>query len=483
MPQQADARTQHVGLFLNPIAQRRVDFQAACGEQFGRLFVADSTEQAEHILSHERVDLLVIDLERFDREFDLAAIGALMKHRDCAAVMLVCPFGAAGWLPELMAVGPLGFVIGPVTDAELNQRLASQLTGAQISQAPEPQHLLAIRSRVQQAVVDVDDQGEMAVRLCAALGHWPGVVHAAMFALSESGDLVLAAQYSPAGLDLARILPSSVPLLDSPLRHAFPGLLAACTGELSYLDTPEKSHHPELAKALRGMGIEMAIGVPILSRGPGAPIGSISLMLDRRYLLAPEELSTLADLAQLAGFGLRMAEMSRDGEQMLARLTDLATTDALTGVANRRRGEELLEREIKRAGRYKAPLALIAFDVDHFKDINDRYGHPCGDAALRIVGKTTLASLRDSDLLARSGGDEFLVVAAHTDAIDGLKMAEKLRQVIEDAAFPGCDRLTISIAVAQLRAEESADSLMLRVNAALRRAKRAGRNCVELAMQ
>jgi diguanylate cyclase (GGDEF)-like protein len=483
MPQQADARTQHLGLFLNPIAQRRVDFQAACADQFGRLFVADSTEQAEHILSQEHVDLLVIDLERFDRGIDLAALGALIRHRDSASVMLVCPFAAAGWLPELMAFGPLDYVIGPVMDAELNQRLASQFLGAHVSLAPELRHLLAMRSRVQQAVVDVDDQGDLAVRLCKALCNWPGAVHAAMFELADTGELALAAQHSPAGLDLARILPSSEPLLQSPLRHAFPGLLAACTGEFAYVDAPEKSGRPELAIALREMGVEMAIGVPIVSRGPGAPLGAISLMFERRHLLSPGELSTLAEVAQLAGFGLRMAELSRDGEQLLARVTELATTDALTGVANRRRGEALLEREIRRAGRYKAPLALIAFDIDHFKDINDRFGHPCGDAALRIVGQATQASLRDSDLLARSGGDEFLVVAAHTNAIDGLKMADKIRQAIAHTAFPGCDRLTISLAVAQLREEESGDSLMLRVSAALARAKRAGRNCVELAMQ
>jgi diguanylate cyclase (GGDEF)-like protein len=483
MPQSADARTQQLGLFLNPIAQRRVDFQAACADRFGRLFVADSTEQAEHILSQEHVDLLVIDLERFDRGSELAAIGALIRHRDSAPVMLVCPFAAAGWLPELMAFGPLDYVIGPVLDAELNQRLASQFLAVQASQAPELRRLQALRSRVQQAVVEDDDQAGLAARLCTALCNWPGALHAAMFELADSGGLALAAQHSPAGLDLARILPSSEPLLQSPLRHAFPGLLAACTGEFAYLDAPEKSGHPELAIALREMGAGMAIGVPILSRGPGAPLGAISLMFERSHLLSPDELSTLAGLAQLAGLGLRMAEMSRDGEQLLARVTALATTDALTGVANRRRGEALLEREIRRADRYQAPLALIAFDIDHFKDINDRCGHPCGDAALRIVAEATQATLRDSDLLARSGGDEFLVVAAHTNAIDGLKMAEKIRRVIARTVFPGCDRLTISLAVAQLREEESGDSLMLRVSAALARAKRAGRNCVELAMQ
>jgi diguanylate cyclase (GGDEF)-like protein len=178
-----------------------------------------------------------------------------------------------------------------------------------------------------------------------------------------------------------------------------------------------------------------------------------------------------------------MAGMARDAELLLARVTDLATTDALTGVANRRRGETLLEQEIKRARRYKTPLALIGFDVDHFKVINDRYGHPTGDAVLRILADTVGAALRGSDLLSRSGGDEFQIVAAHTNAIDALKVAEKIRMEVEATVFPGCDRLTISLGVAQVGEEESADSLMQRVAAAVNRAKRAGRNCVELAMQ
>jgi diguanylate cyclase (GGDEF)-like protein len=91
--------------------------------------------------------------------------------------------------------------------------------------------------------------------------------------------------------------------------------------------------------------------------------------------------------------------------------------------------------------------------------------------------------LRSSDVLVRSGGEEFQVIAPHTSAIDGLKMAEKLRAAIELAAIPGCDRVTISLGVAQLGEQESADSLAVRVEAALGRAKRAGRNCVELAMQ
>jgi diguanylate cyclase (GGDEF)-like protein len=479
MSQQADARTPLVGLFLDPLAQRRVDFQAACGETFGRLFVADGAEQAEHILAQQQVDLLVIDLERFDRGFDLAALGALVSQRKGAPVLLVCPYAAAGWLAGLCAFGPFDYVIGPASDAELRQRVSACLgqPRSDADSAAEAHALLSLRSSVQQAVVDVDDQRELAARLCAALCAWPGVVHAALFDLADNGGLALDGQYSPIGLDVARLLPAAAQ------RPAFPGLVAADSGELCCLDQPEKAGNPELAAALREMGVEMALGVPIPARGPGAPLGAISLMFERRRPLSAEALATLADLAQLAGFGLRVAEMARDAEQMLARLTNLSTTDGLTGVAHRRRGEALLEQEVKRARRYKTPLSLIAFDIDHFKTINDRYGHPTGDAALRTVCETTQGALRGSDTLARSGGDEFLIIATHTNAIDGLRMAEKIRLVIAQTTFPGCDRLTISLAVAQATEEESADSLMLRAAAALARAKRAGRNCVELAMQ
>jgi hypothetical protein len=86
-------------------------------------------------------------------------------------------------------------------------------------------------------------------------------------------------------------------------------------------------------------------------------------------------------------------------------------------------------------------------------------------------------------VLVRSGGEEFLVIAPHTSAIDGLKMAEKIRHAVEQTAIPGCDHVTVSLGVAQLGEQESADSLTQRVDAAMARAKRAGRNCVELAMQ
>ncbi len=489
MSQQAETASAQVGMFLNPVGQRRVDFQRLCGEQFSRLFLADGTEQALDLLSQQPVDLLVIDLERFDLGLDLEALGALVERRGAAPTLLICPFSNGAWLPALMARGPVDYAIGPLADDALVELVAARflsrapLEPATAAGAGELRDLLAARNRMQQALAEVDDFGQLADTLCEALAAIPGVVHASLFDLKGAGDLQLEAQFAPNSLDIVRILHRSERLLQSPLRHAFPALLAACSSEMAYLDAPEKAGEPELAASLVENGIGMVVGLPLRISPAAVTRGSLCLMYGQRAKLTADQFDTLAALAQLAALGLRMAEMSRESEQLLARLTHMATTDALTGVANRRHGEGVLEEEIKRARRYKVPVALIGFDIDRFKAINDRYGHPVGDACLRTVADVTLSVLRTSDTLVRSGGEEFLIIAPHTSAIDALKMAEKIRLTISQADIPGCDRVTVSLGVAQAGEQETADALTLRVEAAMGRAKRAGRNCVELAMQ
>lgn len=478
-----------VGLFLNPAGQRRVGFQTACGDLFGRLFLADGVEAASDLLGGKQadllvLDLLVLDLEGFDPGIDLASLGRLVALRAGAPTLVLCPFTSARWLSKLMDFGPIEYAITPLSTNEMRETVERTLAGrpGEASQAT-PQELLAVRSRAQQALLEPEDPDRLAAALCQALCGWPGVRHAALFQLKEGGDLQLAAQISADGLDLARVLQRGQWLLQSPLRHAFPGLLAAATGELTLLDDLDKAGEPLMAHQLRGHGIELALGLPIAGSEPRAPRGSLSLLFGERQRFGGEQLATLADLAQLAGVGLRTAELHGETEQLLARLTQVTTIDALTGVANRLHGERLLEQEIRRARRYQLPLALLAFDIDRFKAINDQYGHPVGDLVLRSVADIAKSVLRTNDVLVRSGGEEFRIIAPHTCAIDGLKMAEKVRQAIERAAMPGCDHVTVSLGVAQLGGQESGDALAVRVEAALARAKRAGRNCVELAMQ
>ena len=495
MPQQEGARPLTSCLFVNPAGQRRAAFQHACAELFDVLHLADGAEAAQALMAQQPVALLVLDLDRCEIGIDLPALGQLVAQRAGAPVLVLCPFSNVRWLPALMAHGPLDYLIGPLAPDALRRELGVHLgassaalpgPGPAAHPAPELAALPALRSRVQEALAEAGDGIRFGERLCASLLGWPGVVHAALFQLHPSGepggDLRLEAQHGPAGLDLAAVL-GRERLLESPLRHAFPALLAAASGEPALLDALDKAGEPALAQALRAHGVQMVFGLPIPSGGPGAPRSALSLSFDAVRPLSRAELGAAEDLAQLAAFGLRTAELMRENEALLGRVTQLATLDALTGLVNRRHGEYLLEQEIRRARRYRLPLALIAFDIDRFRNINDAYGHPVGDMALRTVAATARALLRSSDVLVRSGGEEFQVIAPHTSAVDGLRMAEKLRAGIEAAEIPGCDHLTVSLGVAQLGESESGDSLAVRVHAALARAKRAGRNCVELAMQ
>jgi diguanylate cyclase (GGDEF)-like protein len=472
------------------MAQRRADFAQACAPLFAQLHLADSLDAALALLDEGRPGLLVVDLERFEPGIDLQALGGLLARSGEVPALLLCPFANARWLPLLNEFKPAAYAITPIEPARLQavvRRCLDQAGGsAPAAGAGSLRAMLLLRSRVQAIIGQVDEEQGLPERLCQAFMGWPGVLHAAMFEMKQDGDLQLEAelgQGAAAGLRLGTLLQRSERLLQAPLRHAFPGLLAAATGELVMLDDLAQAGEPELATSLGAHGVVQAIGVPVAADGPGAPRGALSLLLDLDAALAPEAFETLRDCAAMAALGLRMIDMNLESEQLLARLTYVSNTDALTGVANRRHGEELLEREVRRARRYRTPLALLSFDIDRFKAINDTFGHPVGDVALRTVADCVRALLRSSDVLVRSGGEEFHVIAPHTSAIDGLKMAEKIRQAVEQAAVPGCDHVTVSLGVAQLGEQESADSLVQRVEAAMARAKRAGRNCVELAMQ
>ncbi len=475
-------RPGRIGLFLSSDSGRRAAMAAACADLIDTVQLADDPLQAIAIVGARQPHMLVIDLEAFSREVDGDAMVRLVALRDGAPVLLVCPSERASWLTTLMAHGPCEYVLAPITLEALYGQIAAMFEAAG---APAPgtglRGLLGLRSRALRVLAGTDHADQMAAHLCAVLATWPGLVHAAVFAIDEHGQLGLAAQAGKAALDLAPVLAADAGAHVA-RRSLFPALTAARTGELVLADAVLQARHLDDAGQLAGHTIGTIVGEPIPAIGPGQPLGALSLMFDTSTPLSGDALLTIHDIAQGAWLGLRLVEANRETEQLMGQVTRAATIDALTGVANRRHGETLLEKEIKRARRYGLPLALISFDIDRFKDINDRYGHPCGDMALRTVATAAVAVLRGTDMLVRAGGEEFQIIATHTSAIDGLKMAEKIRLAIAATPIPGCDRLTISLGVAQLQDQESGDTLTVRVNAAMARAKRAGRNCVELAM-
>lgn len=166
------------------------------------------------------------------------------------------------------------------------------------------------------------------------------------------------------------------------------------------------------------------------------------------------------------------------------RLEALANRDTLTGIWNRRAILQRLEAEVARARRQHESLALGMLDLDRFKQVNDRYGHPVGDVVLRETIARASAVLRPYDDLGRYGGEEFLLVLSRAEADAALLVAERICAAV--AARPVVDAghevpVTVSIGVAVLREEESAQQLLVRADRALYVAKDAGRDRVALA--
>jgi diguanylate cyclase (GGDEF)-like protein len=185
---------------------------------------------------------------------------------------------------------------------------------------------------------------------------------------------------------------------------------------------------------------------------------------------------SLAMLALLALAALRHYEVLRQREDL--RL--LATTDSLTGVANRRQLMQIALHEVGRALRYGSPLALLVIDIDHFKAVNDTWGHPAGDSVIVNLAKMMTAVVRDQDTVGRLGGEEFAIILPETDCGGAVAIAERLRVMVESAAGEGESApFTISIGVAAHDGEESdLEGLLSRADTALYRAKDGGRNRV-----
>jgi diguanylate cyclase (GGDEF)-like protein len=179
----------------------------------------------------------------------------------------------------------------------------------------------------------------------------------------------------------------------------------------------------------------------------------------------------------------RLQNELRDKNQILAKES---MTDAVTGLRSRRYVTEVLAIEVLRARRYRMPLTVMMADLDHFKRVNDRFGHPVGDTVLRRVSDLLRSLLRATDVAGRFGGEEFLVILPQTDRAGAVSLAERWRQSLELTALEAPDgkriRTTVSIGVAEFIGQMArADELVSAADEALYTAKASGRNRIEVA--
>ena len=177
-------------------------------------------------------------------------------------------------------------------------------------------------------------------------------------------------------------------------------------------------------------------------------------------------------------FGLLLAKIKVLSDQ----LSNMAFTDSLTHIYNRLHFAHFLDAEIDKVERYGGTFSIIFFDLDHFKKVNDTYGHPKGDEVLEQITKIVSAANRNADIFARYGGEEFIILAPETDISGALIHAERLRHDIEKFEFETVGHITSSFRVTEFKSgSDTLEKLLDRVGIALYQAKDYGRNRVEKA--
>lgn len=214
-----------------------------------------------------------------------------------------------------------------------------------------------------------------------------------------------------------------------------------------------------------------AVVVPLAHHG--VVLGVLSV-----WSMDPIAEAAITSLETIAPYAAAQLQHARD----LGLMRTLAERDALTGLNNRRAFDERLEAEIARFDRYRRPFALVMMDIDHFKAVNDRYGHDAGDEVLRHVGRMIASSLRDVDVAARFGGEEFALLLPETDKSDAIEIAERIRRRIgaTSVSWRGEEiSVTSSAGVAPIPERNVEVANVLRVaDQLLYEAKRQGRNRV-----
>jgi diguanylate cyclase (GGDEF)-like protein len=221
-------------------------------------------------------------------------------------------------------------------------------------------------------------------------------------------------------------------------------------------------------------GVHSYLGVPVVFRNHVT--GLIALYNSGARSFSEED-------ARVAELFANQVAIALDNSRHVEQMERQAVTDQLTGLYNRRAFADMAEKEVGRARRYQRPLALILFDIDHFKNVNDTHGHLVGDQVLRVLTDKVTKTTRSTDFVCRYGGEEFIVLMPEAGREEALAMAERLREIVSGItvlAPEGTLSMTISLGVAALKSggNETLEGLISRADKAMYEAKAAGRNTV-----
>ncbi|MGH9966398.1 MAG: diguanylate cyclase [Pyrinomonadaceae bacterium] len=281
--------------------------------------------------------------------------------------------------------------------------------------------------------------------------------------IAEEEDAIDLEPLIAAGLEVVGVCAGAAALIS--LRRTRPHLVIASV-------SAKRMSTGELARMLS----QVQDGVPLIL------VGSEAASLKRRHAAMSAGAFDYFQLPAEAGLlGLRAAKLVAL-RQTMDKLRAEADLDHLTGLANRRRFRVALAREVERWRRYGVPCALLLLDIDHMKQINDRFGHPAGDTVIRHIANTLAAVSRDSDTAARVGGEEFALLLSSISEKKAAAAAERLRAVLAERIVAEVGRISVSIGVAACPAHANSErGLYSASDRALYVAKNEGRNRVAIA--
>jgi diguanylate cyclase (GGDEF)-like protein len=249
------------------------------------------------------------------------------------------------------------------------------------------------------------------------------------------------------------------------------------------LIVPNLANYPALNELAPGglASIRGLVAAPITL--PSGETTGVLCLLDTKVLaLDAPDLDALEaivrDMVRDLGGEAATAAAASPSVADIDNLERLASADPLTGLANRRGGERDIAAEISRARRQNTPLSCVLLDIDHFKDVNDTFGHQAGDYVLREISALLRRTVRAYDILVRWGGEEFLVVLPGVEQAQALKLAERIRAAIENLPLAGIGGVTASVGVASLGSDYSFEAMFAAADRRLYSAKSSGRNTV-----
>ncbi|HEX6701669.1 MAG TPA: sensor domain-containing diguanylate cyclase [Gaiellaceae bacterium] len=333
--------------------------------------------------------------------------------------------------------------------AEMNERMESVV--GELSSAVERAEEEGRRSRVLAELagsIDLDEVLSRTLQAAAAL---------------SGADAALISMTSSEGKPLVATLGLSAEEAERQAVAGPPDGRRARSIAIAYKYTPEEL-------AAQGDLIHSGLAIPLAAES--GPLGFLTIFTrTASHVFDDETLAELEALASRAGPAIENARRFREARQ-------LADLDALTNLHNRRYFHETLAREVARAQRYNRHLALIVFDLDDFKAVNDRIGHLAGDSVLAAAAERVRDVVRSADIACRVGGDEFAVILPESGLDDADQLYRRLQAAVSSRPISQIGKLYLSAGVAELRAEDDAVTFFQRADEALYRAKNAGKGQV-----